>query len=135
VYDAARNDWVDGAEDFMSAVLAPTTSSPTALPASAFSDPVDLSAGMLFTLAFANARSGNSCAAPPRVGEPRGSCKVGPGGAVRAFAVCLTRSELRPIPKGLVAKRSKRCKQCEHNLVKPELSPTSIKFKMQLFAL
>nr|XP_039248092.1 dynactin subunit 4-like [Styela clava] len=32
-------------------------------------------------------------------------------------------------------KRSLRCKQCEHNLIKPEYHPSSIKFKMQLVAI
>ena len=30
--------------------------------------------------------------------------------------------------------RSQRCRQCEHNLSKPEYNPTSIKFKIQLAA-
>lgn len=42
--------------------------------------------------------------------------------------------ELRPLRKPLLAKRSKRCKTCQHNLVKPELSPSSNKFKLHLFA-
>ena len=32
------------------------------------------------------------------------------------------------------SKRSIRCKKCEHNLLKPEYSPTSIKFKIHLCA-
>jgi len=43
-------------------------------------------------------------------------------------------AELWPSFTNLVAKRSKRCRECQHNLIKPELNPTSIKFKMQLFA-
>jgi hypothetical protein len=31
-------------------------------------------------------------------------------------------------------KRSLRCKPCERNLLKPEFSPSSIKFKIQLIA-
>ena len=31
-------------------------------------------------------------------------------------------------------KRSLRCKKCEHNLLKPEFSPNSIKFKIHLCA-
>ena len=42
--------------------------------------------------------------------------------------------QLWPAFTNLVAKRSKRCRECQHNLIKPELNPTSIKFKMQLFA-
>lgn len=42
--------------------------------------------------------------------------------------------DLYPAHKQLLAKRSKRCRKCQHNLVKPELSPVSIKYKMQLFA-
>ena len=37
--------------------------------------------------------------------------------------------------KGFVCKRSKRCKTCQHNLIKPELSPSSIKFKMQFISM
>lgn len=39
-----------------------------------------------------------------------------------------------PRHKHLVVKRSQRCRQCEHNLSKPEYNPTSIKFKIQLAA-
>ena len=31
-------------------------------------------------------------------------------------------------------KRSLRCRKCDHNLLKPEFSPSSIKFKMHLIA-
>lgn len=31
-------------------------------------------------------------------------------------------------------KRSLRCRQCEHNVIKPEYHPTSIKYRIQLFA-
>ncbi|XP_031573185.1 dynactin subunit 4-like [Actinia tenebrosa] len=34
--------------------------------------------------------------------------------------------------KHLLAKRSQRCRECEHNLSKPEFNPSSIKFKIQL---
>ena len=34
----------------------------------------------------------------------------------------------------LIFYRSQRCRQCEHNLSKPEYNPTSIKFKIQLAA-
>jgi hypothetical protein len=43
-------------------------------------------------------------------------------------------ADLWPAFTNLVAKRSKRCRECQHNLIKPELNPNSIKFKMQLFA-
>ena len=43
-------------------------------------------------------------------------------------------SEVYPRHKHLVVKRSQRCRQCEHNLSKPEYNPTSIKFKIQLAA-
>lgn len=31
-------------------------------------------------------------------------------------------------------KRSLRCRQCEHNVIKPEYHPTSVKYRIQLFA-
>jgi len=34
----------------------------------------------------------------------------------------------------LLVKRSLRCKECDHNLSKPEYNPSSIKFKIQLSA-
>jgi dynactin-4 len=43
--------------------------------------------------------------------------------------------ELYPRHKHLLIKRSQRCKECEHNLSKPEFNPASIKFKIQLVAL
>ncbi|RWS29626.1 Dynactin subunit 4-like protein [Leptotrombidium deliense] len=39
-----------------------------------------------------------------------------------------------PISKMLSVKRSLRCKQCDHNLSKPEYNPSSIKFKIRLSA-
>eukprot|EP00095_Tigriopus_kingsejongensis_P003533 snap_masked-scaffold106_size358372-processed-gene-0.10 protein:Tk03533 transcript:snap_masked-scaffold106_size358372-processed-gene-0.10-mRNA-1 annotation:"dynactin subunit 4" len=36
--------------------------------------------------------------------------------------------------KHLMIKRSQRCRECEHNLCKPEYNPSSIKFKIQLAA-
>eukprot|EP00058_Branchiostoma_floridae_P010590 XP_002596078.1 hypothetical protein BRAFLDRAFT_276138 [Branchiostoma floridae] len=44
-------------------------------------------------------------------------------------------NKLYPIHKHLLVKRSLRCKECEHNLSKPEFNPASIKFKIQLVAL
>ncbi|EDO33773.1 predicted protein [Nematostella vectensis] len=44
-------------------------------------------------------------------------------------------SSLYPRHKHLLAKRSQRCRECEHNLSKPEFNPSSIKFKIQLGAL
>lgn len=41
---------------------------------------------------------------------------------------------LFPVQKQLSIKRSLRCRSCEHNVSKPEYSPTSVKFKIQLFA-
>ncbi|KAK0074791.1 hypothetical protein PV325_007800 [Microctonus aethiopoides] len=43
-------------------------------------------------------------------------------------------NELRPQHKKFLAKRSQRCRACEHNVSKPEFSPQSIKFKIQLAA-
>ncbi|KAH8372929.1 hypothetical protein KR009_008273 [Drosophila setifemur] len=41
---------------------------------------------------------------------------------------------LYPQRRSLWIKRSLRCRQCEHNLIKPEYHPTSIKYRIQLFA-
>ncbi|XP_063237424.1 dynactin subunit 4 [Bacillus rossius redtenbacheri] len=41
---------------------------------------------------------------------------------------------LLPVHKPLLVKRSLRCRECEHNVSKPETSPSSTKFKIQLFA-
>lgn len=41
---------------------------------------------------------------------------------------------LFPLRKPLVVRRSLRCKECDHNLCKAEYNPSSIKFKIQLFA-
>ena len=43
-------------------------------------------------------------------------------------------SELFPAHKHLMIKRSQRCRNCEHNVSKPEFNPGSIKFKIQLAA-
>ncbi|XP_053388913.1 dynactin subunit 4-like [Mercenaria mercenaria] len=43
--------------------------------------------------------------------------------------------DLYPRHKHLLIRRSLRCKECEHNLSKPEFNPLSIKFKIQLIAL
>jgi dynactin-4 len=39
---------------------------------------------------------------------------------------------LYPKHKHLMVRRSQRCKECEHNIFKPEFNPSSIKFKIQL---
>ena len=44
-------------------------------------------------------------------------------------------TSLYPRHKHLLIKRSQRCRECEHNLSKPEFNPSSIKFKIQLVAL
>lgn len=41
---------------------------------------------------------------------------------------------LYPQHKPISIKRSLRCKQCEHNVIKPEFNPPSIKYRIQLFA-
>ncbi|XP_033110123.1 dynactin subunit 4-like [Anneissia japonica] len=48
---------------------------------------------------------------------------------------CSNINELFPPHKHLLIKRSQRCRECEHNLSKPEFNPSSIKFKLQLIAL
>ncbi|KAL8573181.1 hypothetical protein ACOMHN_036166 [Nucella lapillus] len=44
-------------------------------------------------------------------------------------------NDLRPVHKHLLVRRSLRCRECEHNLSKPDFNPLSIKFKIQLIAL
>lgn len=44
-------------------------------------------------------------------------------------------NDLHPRHKHLLIKRSQRCRNCEHNLSKPEFNPSSIKFKIQLVAI
>lgn len=41
---------------------------------------------------------------------------------------------LYPQHKSISIKRSLRCKQCEHNVIKPEFGPAVIKYRIQLFA-
>jgi len=41
---------------------------------------------------------------------------------------------LYPQHKTLSIKRSLRCRHCEHNVIKPEYNPSSIKYRIQLFA-
>lgn len=43
-------------------------------------------------------------------------------------------NNLYPQHKSLSIKRSLRCRQCEHNVIKPEYNPSSIKYRIQLFA-
>ncbi|XP_046330476.1 dynactin subunit 4-like [Haliotis cracherodii] len=43
--------------------------------------------------------------------------------------------KLYPQHKHLLIRKSLRCKECEHNLSKPDFNPVSIKFKIQLIAL
>ncbi|XP_065347193.1 dynactin subunit 4 isoform X1 [Cloeon dipterum] len=43
-------------------------------------------------------------------------------------------SQLYPLHKSLLVKRSLRCRDCEHNVSKPEFNPSSTKFKIQLSA-
>lgn len=43
-------------------------------------------------------------------------------------------NKIFPFQKMLVLKTSLRCRKCEHNVSKPEYSPNTIKFKIQLFA-
>ncbi|XP_059616858.1 dynactin subunit 4 [Phlebotomus argentipes] len=46
----------------------------------------------------------------------------------------VTVRHLFPQHKSLTIKRSLRCRQCEHNIIKPEYNPSSIKYRIQLFA-
>uniref|UniRef100_A0A1A9X006 Dynactin subunit 4 n=1 Tax=Glossina brevipalpis TaxID=37001 RepID=A0A1A9X006_9MUSC len=43
-------------------------------------------------------------------------------------------SKLYPQRRCMWIKRSLRCRQCEHNVIKPEYHPTSVKYRIQLFA-
>jgi dynactin 4 len=45
-----------------------------------------------------------------------------------------TVKHLYPQRKNLSVKRSLRCRHCEHNVIKPEYNPSSIKYRIQLFA-
>lgn len=45
-----------------------------------------------------------------------------------------TINKLYPQRRGLWIKRSLRCRECEHNVIKPEYHPTSVKYRIQLFA-
>ncbi|CAG9864274.1 unnamed protein product [Phyllotreta striolata] len=45
-----------------------------------------------------------------------------------------TVDKLFPVHKQLSIKRTLRCRTCEHNVSKPEYNPSSVKFKIQLFA-
>lgn len=45
-----------------------------------------------------------------------------------------TVANLYPLNKNLSIKRSLRCRQCEHNIIKPEYNPVSVKYRIQLFA-
>lgn len=45
-----------------------------------------------------------------------------------------TVNNLYPLNKNLSIKRSLRCRQCEHNIIKPEYNPVSVKYRIQLFA-
>lgn len=46
----------------------------------------------------------------------------------------VTVANLYPLNKNLSIKRSLRCRQCEHNIIKPEYNPASVKYRIQLFA-
>lgn len=43
-------------------------------------------------------------------------------------------NNLYPQHKSISIKRSLRCKQCQHNVLKPEFNPPSIKYRIQLYA-
>lgn len=45
-----------------------------------------------------------------------------------------TVKHLYPQHKNLSIKRSLRCRHCEHNVIKPEYNPSSVKYRIQLFA-
>ncbi|KAI8120348.1 hypothetical protein FF38_13809 [Lucilia cuprina] len=45
-----------------------------------------------------------------------------------------TINKLYPQRRCMWIKRSLRCRQCEHNVIKPEYHPTSVKYRIQLFA-
>lgn len=45
-----------------------------------------------------------------------------------------TVDKLFPNHKSTLVKRSQRCRNCEHNVSKPEYNPNSIKFKIHLLA-
>lgn len=43
-------------------------------------------------------------------------------------------NNLYPQHRSITIKRSLRCKQCQHNVLKPEFNPQSIKYRIQLYA-
>ena len=47
----------------------------------------------------------------------------------------MTIDRLYPLAKHFTSKQSKRCKECDHNVLKPEPSPKLIKFKLHQMAL
>jgi dynactin 4 len=47
----------------------------------------------------------------------------------------MTTDRLYPLAKHFTSKQSKRCKECDHNVLKPEPSPKLIKFKLHQMAL
>ena len=107
VFDEARGEWVDAPDTQAARALASVpTASPAALSADIFSNPPEL-----YEVADLGQRFGNLDTQPRLV------------------------RDLTPMPRALLAKLSKRCKDCQHNMIKPELSPVSIKYKMKFFAL
>lgn len=50
------------------------------------------------------------------------------------YLQCEDTSKLKLCRSLLLTKRSQRCRECEHNVTKPEFNPGSIKFKIQLSA-
>ncbi|KAK6644867.1 hypothetical protein RUM43_001140 [Polyplax serrata] len=48
---------------------------------------------------------------------------------------CVNISELMPCKKLLLTKRSQRCRECEHNVTKPEFYPTSINYHIPNFSI
>lgn len=44
-------------------------------------------------------------------------------------------NQLYPQHKSLSIKKTLRCRTCQHNVMKPELNPSSIKYRIQLFAI
>lgn len=95
---------------------APTKSKPTINPSIA-TDVVDELLPSLFTEQL-NLK--NVTTLKQRLGQPSGQPH--------------TVNNLFPQHKSLSIKRSLRCRQCEHNVIKPEYNPGSVKYRIQLFA-
>eukprot|EP00040_Diaphanoeca_grandis_P026986 m.152324 g.152324 ORF g.152324 m.152324 type:complete len:560 (-) comp30801_c5_seq1:68-1747(-) len=104
-YDDAKNEWVDIVDTTEKNALMPTFESEISALTQA-----DVNMATIDDVASLSQRFQNLAV------QPSATCNVWPA------------------PCKLLVKRSRRCRVCLHNMIKPELSPESIRYKMQLFA-